>query len=185
MKATWILAIALVFGLATMAQAQPQQRGQYGQKGQNNATFRGQNMQHPMAFLDLSDDQKAQIEKMQLDHRKKAASYKLDIEEKRIELKRLTLADNVDQKALDKKIDEIFALKATMVKEGVSFHNSVRSVLTDDQKAKFDARKGTIMGEGKGKRHGHKQARSRGYAQGAGFGHGPQYARANCPRLAE
>jgi hypothetical protein len=60
--------------------------------------------------------------------------------EKAAHLKTLTLADNQDSKAINKTIDEMMALKGEILKQGISFKQAFKEILTPDQLKDFQSR---------------------------------------------
>jgi len=120
-----------------------------------------------MKALNLTDDQKQKIEKLQFDHQKKVLGLKNQLGEKRAKLRTLTTADTPDTKAINALVDEMGALKTQLMKERVNMQLSIRALLTDEQKLKFDMR-----GKGKGMRGefgpNHRE-------RGQGDGYGPQH----------
>ena len=133
-------------------QAQPP-----GGKGNGEGPGCGQGMHQgkmdPLSCItDLTDEQKAKLETIMESHRKECQGIHLDIEAKEIELKRLKLADDFDEKAINQKIDEIYALKATLDKKRVALHNEFAKVLSPEQMKTLRCHKGA--GDGFGEGHG-------------------------------
>ena len=112
------------------------QQGKNAGKGNGacNKTGYCQAQKGPMGFVDnLTDDQKAKFEVAFKNHREENQLVRLDIQEKEIELKKMEISDSQNQKAMDQKIDEIYALKATLDKNRIKFHNELAKFLTEDQ----------------------------------------------------
>jgi len=91
---------------------------------------------------DLTDKQKADIEKIQLDGKKEMLPITNALGVKRAELQTLRTAEKIDQKAIDAKVKEIGDLRTQMMSLREQRVQKVRSVLTDDQKVVFDSQKG-------------------------------------------
>jgi len=74
--------------------------------------------------------------------------------EKSAHLNTLRTADKVDMNAVNKAIDEMGATRTKMMKEREAHRQSVRQILTDEQKVYFDSRRGRGFNGGKGKGNG-------------------------------
>ncbi len=90
-------------------------------------------------ITDLTDVQKQKIDELCLAHKKDMTGTKNQIDEKRAHLKTLQAADKADMTAINKTIDEISALNAEQMKKGAAAKQSIRALLTDNQKIIFDA----------------------------------------------
>jgi Spy/CpxP family protein refolding chaperone len=84
----------------------------------------------------LTDEQKAKLEKLQAEHQKLMAKAMGDMEKLAGEMVAL-LKDPVDVKMAEAKIDEMAMLKAGMQKKCLAHRLAVRALLTDEQKAKL------------------------------------------------
>jgi len=87
----------------------------------------------------LTEEQKTKIETFSNDFLKETKILKADLAIKKAELRKLELADEPDQLAINKKIEEIGELRTKLEKKRSDFHQKVRSILTNDQKNYFDA----------------------------------------------
>jgi Spy/CpxP family protein refolding chaperone len=87
---------------------------------------------------DLTDKQKDEISTLRTAHIKEAQQLKNQMGIKRAELKALQQVENPDIDAINKKIEERAAIRLDLEKKTASFKQSVRNVLTDDQKVIFD-----------------------------------------------
>jgi Spy/CpxP family protein refolding chaperone len=163
--------ILLVLLPAVMLMAQPYGRG----NGNGNGPGYGWSVDKngpECRIPGLSDEQKAEIEKLRTAHIRKANLIRAEIGEKEARLNTLRLAEKEDVKAIDKTIDEISKLRGDLMKERESHKREVRALLNEDQKAWFDARPGRGKGDGYGKGNGRGNR--------AGYGGGRGYR--NCPR---
>jgi Spy/CpxP family protein refolding chaperone len=88
------------------------------------------------AIPNLSDEQKAKLEKLHLEHQKMMIGAQAEMEKQALEMKAL-MKDPVDAKKIEAKIDEIARMKADMQKKCLAHHLAVRALLTDEQKAKL------------------------------------------------
>lgn len=111
---------------------------------------------------DLTEDQEAQILKLRNKHLRNAELKRAEIGEKQARLNSLRLAENQDVKAIDKTIDEMSSLQASLMKAREAHRREVRDLLSDDQKVWFDAR----AGQGRGKGFGNGKGGMRGNRQG-------------------
>jgi Spy/CpxP family protein refolding chaperone len=94
------------------------------------------------AIPDLTDEQEAAISKLKVEHLNVMTTYKAELGVLKAELNKLEITDPIDQKAIDSKIDQVMAVKTKMAKEGSKHRQSVRNLLTEDQKVFFDAQPG-------------------------------------------
>jgi Spy/CpxP family protein refolding chaperone len=153
----------VAFSLPMMAQGECQVKG-------------GQCCDH---IPNLTADQKAKIQKLHLEGQKKMISLNAELEKQELDLKAL-LMEQESGKQVDAKVDEIFKIKARILKECLANCNAVRNLLTDEQKKHFGLR--ICIGKDCG--HGSKHCRhaccaSRGCcgkSRGQG-GHGAQCGR--------
>jgi Spy/CpxP family protein refolding chaperone len=99
---------------------------------------------------DLTPEQKKQIDVLKQKLIKESLPIKNQIEEKQAHLKTISTGDNVDMVAVNKTIDEIYALKAELQKKKMQFKQDVRKLLTEDQKLNFDIHCCVGNGEGCG-----------------------------------
>ena len=108
----------------------------------------------------LTDDQRAKLAKLKLDHMKVQAPVKAKIKTIKVDLALLLTADKPDMAAINKKADELTRLKNSKLKEKYKYIAAKRKLLTDEQRVLFDmklikkAMKGKYKGKHKG-RHRH------------------------------
>ncbi|MBN1252476.1 MAG: periplasmic heavy metal sensor [Bacteroidales bacterium] len=118
----------------------------------NAQRYQGKNMQNKQNFEcnipDLTDEQKSKIEVLKVSHLKEVTTHKNLMSEKRAHLNTLRTADKPDMNAINKTLDEIGALRTNMQKKSEAHRQSVRALLTDNQRVYFDARKGNRMHKG-------------------------------------
>ena len=106
---------------------------------------------HPQGCCGISDltaEQQKQIDALKLNLMKECINIKNQIEEKKAHLITVSSGDNVDMTAVNKTIDELFALKAELVKKHETFKQEVRKLLTADQKVIFDLNQAKHKGKG-------------------------------------
>ncbi len=97
---------------------------------------------------DLTPEQQKQIDALKLNLMKESMTIKNLIEEKKAHLITVSSGDNVDLTAVNKTVDELFALKADLVKKHEAFKQDVRKLLTADQKVVFDLNQANHKGKG-------------------------------------
>jgi Spy/CpxP family protein refolding chaperone len=86
----------------------------------------------------LTEAQQQQLSKIKLDYKKKVLPIKAKIKQAKIDLALLITTDKPDQKAIDKKIDEISKLKAEKMRAKAQKRVAVRKILDDKQRVMFD-----------------------------------------------
>lgn len=98
----------------------------------------------------LTEDQQKKIEKMRTANMKEMIQFRNVMAEKSAHLNTLRTADKVDMNAINKEIDVIGAISTKMMKKREAHRQSVRQILTDEQKVYFDSRRGKGFKGGKG-----------------------------------
>jgi Spy/CpxP family protein refolding chaperone len=138
MRRSVVFSIMLIFVVGAIVFAQ--------QGLQQNRPLRGQRMDRDGVrgriwdrIPDLTDEQKDQLGKLQLDHLKAVKDLNNSLMEKRAVLHSLTTADKADMNKINAKIDEICKLQTEKMKEREKQHQAVRSVLTEEQRVVFDS----------------------------------------------
>jgi|GEM_PF-505591 len=131
----------------------------------------------------LTEEQKSAMEKLRTAHLKKAELTRAEIGEKEARLNTLRLADEPDVKAIDRTIDDISKLRGDLMKEREAQQREIRNLLTDDQKAMYDARPGRgYRRHAYGARNDRDDRPGRGNGRGNGRGFGPGNGQCgNCP----
>jgi Spy/CpxP family protein refolding chaperone len=97
--------------------------------------------------FELTDDQQKKIDAMDMETEKALLSVRAQIEVKNAEMKQLMLADKTDPVAVEKKIEEIGALKTQIEKKRILQQIAVRGLLTPEQRIGFDMK---ILRQGHG-----------------------------------
>ncbi len=90
------------------------------------------------AMLGLTQEQQTQVQKLRLDLQKELIPLRSEIRKLRGELKLVMTADNFDQGQMEKLVNKMSDLRAQIQKKRMLHHRAVRSLLTDEQKQKFD-----------------------------------------------
>lgn len=145
-----VLALVLMLSAGAIVQAQERQRRGYSQNSDRWA-------------LNLSEDQKAQMEKIRLESRKSMLPLRNEIGEINAKMRTLTTAEDADLKKINSLIDEKTSLMAKMMKVRAEAHQQVREILSEEQRVKFDSGKGRYAERNMaGERHGRGRPRSNG-----------------------
>lgn len=88
--------------------------------------------------LGITAEQVTKIRQETSAFRKTQIRNRADLEMKRVELADLLSAEQPDRAAIDKKLEEISAVRLAQEKAAVGFHLSMRDVLTPDQRLKLE-----------------------------------------------
>ncbi len=83
--------------------------------------------------LNLTDQQKTQVEKMHLDLERKQAQLHSRIQVARLDMKEAYLADKIDRSAIEKSVKQVSDLQSQLKMNFVDFWFSVDGILTPDQ----------------------------------------------------
>lgn len=140
------LFLALFAFVATDAMAQRAGRG-YGNR-QDRCDGSGPGMGYGRGDMDcttiipsLTEDQQKNIDQLRTAHLKKAQLLRAKLQEEQARLNTLRIEDS-DEKAINGSIDKITAMRGELMKERESHRRQVRNLLTEDQKVRFDAKRG-------------------------------------------
>jgi Spy/CpxP family protein refolding chaperone len=135
-----VLALAAFVAMVVIAplQAAPdcQKKGDQEKKMDKECTMKAEGCMMLKNIPNLSDEQKAKLEKLQAEHQKMMETGKADMEKQAAEMKAL-MKDPVDVKKVDAKIDEMAKMHADMQKKCLAHCLAVRALLTAEQKAKL------------------------------------------------
>ncbi len=104
----------------------------------------------PLAMLNLSDEQRGKINKIQDELRKKNWDTQGKILEESAKLRDLYDTDAPDPKKISAVYERIFALKRQMIEANIEAHNKVRAVLTKEQQEQLKQMRRGGMGMGMG-----------------------------------
>ncbi len=150
-------AVLLSGGMA-MTTGVAAEQGMMGMHGKGMQGMHGKGMGHGGGAHSwkstLSDDQQKQYAKIKLDFKKKVLPIKAKIKQAKIEKALLMTTDKPDQKAINKKIDEILKLKGQKMRLKTEYKLNVRKILNEEQRVQFDLYLLKKASHGKrGKRH--------------------------------
>ena len=156
MKTNIFMAIAIAAVTSLTATAQPQRMQPYSGKSPNEVrqimrqveeTRRPESneMRRTGGFslerLNLDEKQQEEIKKIQLEQAKERTKTRNLLREKRAKLEVLQTADKSDLKEINRLIDEIAAIQAQQMKSQAAARQKIRSLLTEEQRVRFDSRK--------------------------------------------
>ena len=113
----------------------------FAQNGNRDGNRDGRNNRNNdrLACLDLTAEQETQAKAIVTGIMEQSTPIKADVKVKQAELDQLMIADSPNEKAIYAKVDEISQLRAEMQKLKIEGKLKVRTILDDEQKAKFDA----------------------------------------------
>jgi Spy/CpxP family protein refolding chaperone len=86
---------------------------------------------------ELSTDQQKQAESLRLEFLKKMETLRGELGKKRVEIMELASKDSPDEEAIQKKREEVWALRDTMQKDRRELGTKMRSLLTPEQRKKI------------------------------------------------
>jgi Spy/CpxP family protein refolding chaperone len=118
MKRLAVLMAAAVMVLGTQLYSQPNEAKQ---------------IQKLMGKLNLTDEQKKDVEKIHFDAEKQTIAQKAKVETARVELQQLLKADAPEKSAIEKKISEMADLKVQMHMIKINSWFAINKLLTPDQ----------------------------------------------------
>jgi Spy/CpxP family protein refolding chaperone len=117
----------------------------------------------PAMFNDLTPEQQKQARALHIDFMKKTQPMNAELDKKKIDMVELTSKDQVDEGAVTKKREEIWALKDQVRTERRALQTKFRSLLTPEQRKKMGP-----LGLGMGPGHGKGMGRHMMMGQGMG-----------------
>ena len=141
----------------------------YAQKGRGLAAQENRKNFDRSCYLipDLTEDQENKIEVLRVDNLKEMNTLRNQMGELRARKHTLMSSDNSDMKEINSVIDQMTDVHNKMMKTSAKHQQSVRGLLTEEQKVYFDSRP---MGDHHGK--GGRNARGGRGMHGYGTGYG-------------
>lgn len=138
MKKLFSMLVLLTFVLTLSAQEQKQeQRKVIINKGE------GMMKANPAQLVpQFTPEQKKQIAEFKLTLQKEMIQLNNQLNEKQAQLKTLQQVEKPDMKSIYAKIDEITTIQNKKLKANALNKNNIRSILTDEQRVKFDMNNG-------------------------------------------
>jgi len=152
-----ILSIVLLMGLSVAVFAQKSENDpKNGMRGQDRALMMKDGKRGPAEGLNLTDAQKDAFKESRLAMQKQLQPLHNELGEAKAHQKSLVTAEKTDLSAINKNIEKMGALRVEMAKIQAKHHLDMRVQLTDEQKLKFDLRKGKMGHDNgfKGMKHG-------------------------------
>ena len=144
MKTNVLMAIAIASVTSLTLNAQPQRIQPYSGKSPKEVREvrppQGFNIPEPANAASLNEQQREELKKIRTEQLKERTQTRNLLREKRAKLEVLQTAEKPDMKEINRVIDEIAALQAQEMKIRAANRQKVRSVLTEEQRALFDAR---------------------------------------------
>jgi len=139
------LALFLLMGTFTVSTQAQQRANRADRPGLNRqdcpqmmAGQRGPQHTRMMALLDLSDDQQSKIEDIHLNGQKEMLAFRTALQQKRAEMRTLSIGDNYDEEKVAELANEIGELHANMLKRRTAHQQQIKEVLNEEQRIKFD-----------------------------------------------
>lgn len=127
---------------------------------------------------ELTQEQENKINELRTDRLQESTAHRAKMDELRAQKRSLSIAEKPDVSKINSIIDEMAALRADHMKSLEQHRQSVREILTPEQRAVYDSRP-NMRNRANGKGYNRPgQGRGRGQNQG-GFGYGG--GRGNCP----
>lgn len=179
MKINRIKLMTVIAGFVLAAMLPATSNAQRPGRGNGPGLYRGDSLSEIPA---LTPEQRSAIKDLRTAHFRKIDLLSAEIAEKEARMNTLKLAEKADEKAIDRTIDEISKLRGDLMKEREAHHRNVKSLLTDDQKVRYDARLGKGRGEGFGPDNDRPGRQGQGRGRGQGRGNGNRQGNyGNCP----
>ena len=144
-----LAAFAAMVAIAPLQAAQGCQKQGEQKKMMGHDCMAGQGCMMLKNIPNLTDEQKAKLEKLHAEQQKAMAEARAAMEKLAGEMQAL-LKEPVDIKKAEAKIDELAKFRAAMQKKHLAHFLAVRALLTDEQKAKLPAMAGCLTGGGCG-----------------------------------
>lgn len=110
----------------------------FGQRGRNAERPRNEPRQECLVE-NLTPEQEAKIQQLRTAQVEKRLKHRSQMDELRARQRTLMLEKNPDMNAVNAVVDQMTALRGEMMKESIRHRQAIRSLLTDEQRVKFDA----------------------------------------------
>jgi len=139
MKTNVLMAIAIAAITSLTVNAQPQNMQPYSGKSPKEVRQVMRPEEFTVPEKNLSEQQREELKKIRTEQVKESTKTRNLLKEKRAKLETLQTADKPDMKEINKVIDEIAAIQAQEMKAQAANRQKIRSLLTEEQRAYFDA----------------------------------------------
>lgn len=93
-----------------------------------------------MVLPDLTEEQQSEMKRLRTEHLKSQLPMKNQLRELQAELQTLSTAENVNMNAIEQTIEEMGSLRVQMAKAQATHRQTIRSLLTEEQRVVFDSR---------------------------------------------
>jgi len=140
-----ILTLALIALVASSA-AWAQKHGERQQNPEQRERMDRREMMAERMDDFFTEEQMEQVKAIRLETAKEIQPLRNQLNELEARRQTLSTANKPDMNSIYKNIDEISEVKASIQKKMAKQHQDIRSLLNDEQKLKFDSRKG-MMGD--------------------------------------
>ena len=113
----------------------------YAQRGKGISAQGGDQKlnQHCRMIPDLTEDQENKIEALRVEHLKEMNAFRNQVNELRAKKQTVMTSDNPDMKEINSIIDQMSEVHNKMMKASAKHQQSVRGLLTEEQKRKLAA----------------------------------------------
>ena len=101
----------------------------------------GPPMEKGEGIAGLNEEQKKKMKEIHLRTEKDLMPLQNQVAEKRAHLKTLSTSDKPNMEEVNKTIDEMMVLKGSILKKEAASRQEIRSMLTDEQRIRFDKKK--------------------------------------------
>ncbi len=125
-----MLAITVILTLSYSLMAQPQRRSMQTNRPDGNFMY---------FFPELTEEQKSQIEEINLETLKEVQPLRDELQVNNAELNTLVKKDDPDMDAISKLVEENSGIRTRIQMLNIEGRIKIRSLLTEDQKVRFDA----------------------------------------------
>lgn len=106
-------------------------------------------------WMNLSDEQKEQMQELRVAHIKESKGLRDEAEELQLKQKHMMSSENIDEKLIMANIDRLSGIQNKLAKMRVDHKMKIRKILTEDQLSLFLSHSGMGCGFGNGNRHRH------------------------------
>ena len=145
MKMNVLMAIAIATVTVLTINAQPQKMQPYsGRSPKEVRPVKTPPEEFNLPAVSLTDRQREEIRKIRTEQLQNRTQTSNLLREKRAKLEVLQTDNKPDMNEINKVIDEIAALQAQAMKAQAAARQKIRSLLTDEQRACYDARSANL-----------------------------------------
>ncbi len=126
----FVIAIVIFFAINSDVFAQRGQRG--NQEGARAC----------LNIPELTQEQEAKIQAIRTERINQTTTHRAQMDELRARQRTLRLAENPNMAEIDRVIDQMASLRGRHMKANAAHHQSIREILTPEQRVAFDSRTG-------------------------------------------